>query len=260
MKPRAISRRIHIGGLPIDALTLDGAIDAIDELVSSGRGGAVFTPNVDHVVEYQDNPRFRAAYEAVSISLVDGAPVLWASRLLGEPLPEKVSGSDLLAPLMHHSAKRRWRVFLLGGGDGVAEMAKRSLEDSIPDVQVVGTLSPRIDMSKGSAVRAPIVETVARTAPHLVIVALGAPKQELFIHETREALRPAVLLGLGASLDFMAGTMRRAPVWMSRSGLEWLFRLSREPRRLWRRYLVRDPRFLLILARSVRGARDAEPR
>jgi N-acetylglucosaminyldiphosphoundecaprenol N-acetyl-beta-D-mannosaminyltransferase len=254
-EPQAPSRRVRVGGLPIDRLTLDGAIDAIEGLVSSGRGGAVFTPNVDHVVEYQDNARLREAYEAASLSLVDGVPVLWASHLLGEPLPEKVSGSDLVVPLLRQAAKLGWRVFLLGGGDGVAEMAKRSLEDSVPGIAVVGALSPRIDMRQESAVRAPIVEAIGRAAPHLVIVALGAPKQELFIHEARAALRPAVLLGLGASLDFIAGTVPRAPAWMSRSGLEWLFRLSREPRRLWRRYLVRDPRFLLILARSVRDAR-----
>jgi len=256
-KARAISLRVRIGGLPIDRLTLEGAIAAIDELVSSGRGGAVFTPNVDHVVEYQDNPRLREAYEAASLSLVDGIPVLWASHLLGEPLPEKVSGSDLVTPLLRHAAKQNWRVFLLGGGEGVAQMAKQSLEDSIPGIDVVGALSPRIDMREKSEVRAPIVEAVGRAAPHLVIVALGAPKQELFIHETREALRPAVLVGLGASLDFIAGTVPRAPAWMSRSGLEWLFRLAREPRRLWRRYLVRDPRFLLILARSL-GQRERE--
>jgi len=228
-KPRAHSLRVRIGGLPIDRLTLEGAVAAIDELVSSGRGGAVFTPNVDHVVEYQDNARLREAYEAASLSLVDGIPVLWASHLLGEPLPQKVSGSDLVMPLLRHAAKLGWRVFLLGGGDGVAQMAKRSLEDSIPGIDVVGALSPRIDMRQESAVRAPIVEAVGRAAPHVVIVALGAPKQELFIHETREALRPAVLLGLGASLDFIAGTVLRAPAWMSRSGLEWLFRLAREP-------------------------------
>jgi N-acetylglucosaminyldiphosphoundecaprenol N-acetyl-beta-D-mannosaminyltransferase len=113
-------------------------------------------------------------------------------------------------------------------------------------------------MRQERAARAPVVEAVGRAEPHLVIVALGAPKQELFIHETREALRPAVLLGLGASIDFIAGTVPRAPAWMSRSGLEWLFRLSREPRRLWRRYLVRDPRFLLILARSVRRRGEGE--
>jgi N-acetylglucosaminyldiphosphoundecaprenol N-acetyl-beta-D-mannosaminyltransferase len=254
-EPRAGSLRVRIGGLPIDRLTLGGAIDAIDELVSSGRGGAVFTPNVDHVVEYQDNERLRDAYEAASLSLVDGVPVLWASHLLGEPLPEKVSGSDLVMPLLRHAAKREWRVFLLGGGDGVAEMAKRSLENSIPGIDVVGALSPRIDMRQERAVRAPVVEAVGRAKPQVVIVALGAPKQELFIHESREALRPAVLFGLGASLDFIAGTVPRAPEWMSRSGLEWLFRLSREPRRLWRRYLVRDPKFLLILARSVRDTR-----
>lgn len=243
--------RVRIGGLPIDPVTLSEAIAAIDEAVVSGRGGAVFTPNVDHVVEYQDNAQLRAAYDAASLSLVDGMPVLWASRLLRKPLPEKVSGSDLILPLVRHAAARAWRVYLLGGGEGVAQLAARELERTLPGLQVVGAVAPMIDMRQPPSTRAPIVEAVKRASPHLVLVALGAPKQELFIHECRDELRPAVLLGIGASLDFVAGTVPRAPRWMSRSGLEWLYRLSREPRRLWRRYLVRDPRFLRILVETM---------
>ena len=249
----AASRRLRIGGVPIDPLTLAQAVDAVGDLVAAGKGGAVFTPNVDHVVEYAENPALREAYEAASLSLADGMPVLWAARLLGTPLPAKVSGSDLVMPLLERCAARGWRVFLLGGGDGVAEKAKAELARTLPALTVVGTLSPRVDMREPAAHRAEIVQAVHNAAPDVVVVGFGAPKQELFIHESREALAPAVLLGLGACIDFIAGTVPRAPKWMSNSGLEWAYRLSREPRRLWRRYLVRDPKFVRIVLRSARG-------
>ena len=210
-EPRASSLRVRIGGLPIDRLTLDGAIAAVDELVSSGRGGAVFTPNVDHVVEYQDNSRLREAYEAASLSLVDGVPVLWASHLLGAPLPEKVSGSDLVMPLLRHAAKRGWRVFLLGGAATAwqFEMAKGSLEEFDPGhTTSKSEHSPlRIDMrqegaARGAGRRAP--SRRSREARSLIVALRCAKSRKLFIHETREALRPAGLCsGLGASLDFI---------------------------------------------------------
>jgi N-acetylglucosaminyldiphosphoundecaprenol N-acetyl-beta-D-mannosaminyltransferase len=163
-----------------------------------------------------------------------------------------VSGSDLLMPLMKDAASRGWRVFLLGGGDGVAARAQSELERLLPGIRIVGALGPRVDMREPASRRDDVRDAVKRATPDIVVVGLGAPKQELFIHESRAALAPAVLLGLGASIDFLAGAVPRAPAWMSKSGLEWAYRLAREPRRLWRRYLVRDPKFLLILARTAK--------
>jgi N-acetylglucosaminyldiphosphoundecaprenol N-acetyl-beta-D-mannosaminyltransferase len=252
--------RVTLGGVPIDALRLGDAIAAIDGLVSARRGGAVFTPNVDHVVEFEKNADLRRAYASADLSLVDGMPVLWASRLAGRFLPEKVSGSDLIFPLLEHAAVRGWRVFLLGGGEGVAVLAASKLKERFPPIQIAGTLSPRIDMREPAERRRDVVETVKAARPDIVVVALGAPKQELWIEESRVELEPAVLLGLGASLDFVAGTLARAPAWMSRSGLEWLYRLGREPRRLWRRYLLRDPRFFIIVLKDVLAARRRQRR
>ena len=245
--------RIRIGRVPVDVLTFEGAIARICELVSSGRGGGVFTPNVDHVVMAEDDARFRDAYARVALSLADGMPVLWGARLLGTPLPAKISGSDLLAPLVGRAATLGLRVYLLGGADGVAIAAASKLRARHPGLVIAGTASPRVDMSAPPASRAALVKELKEAAPDLVLVAFGAPKQELFIDEIAHELRPAVLLGIGASLDFVAGTVRRAPAWMSRAGLEWAFRLGQEPRRLWRRYLVQDPRFLAILARQLRS-------
>ena len=248
------TERIRIGEVPIDVVDLEGALDVIDALISAGNGGTVFTPNVDHVVVAGENPRFRRAYQAASLSLVDGMPVFWASRLFGTPLPAKVSGSDLVRPLMQRAQAKNYRVFLLGADPGVADQAKAVLERELPGLQIVGVDSPRINVDN---VPDSLIDNVRAQAPHLVLVALGAPKQEIFSHEARERLKPAVLVGIGASLDFIAGVKQRAPEWVSKAGLEWLFRLAQEPGRLAKRYLLRDPQFVLILGRQLLNARRA---
>lgn len=246
--------RIEIGPLFVDSVTRGEALDRIDVLVRAGEGGAVFTPNVDHVVLARQDPRMRAAYARASLSLADGMPLVWASRWLRTPLPEKVSGSDLVLPLLERAALRGWRVYFLGGAAGVASLARDRALQRHPDLRVVGVDAPRVNIDESCERRDLVLDPIRAARPDLVLVAFGAPKQEIWIDQVRSALRPAVLLGVGASLDFLAGTVRRAPAWMSRSGLEWLYRLSREPRRLSRRYLLRDPKFLIIVA-EMRGWR-----
>jgi N-acetylglucosaminyldiphosphoundecaprenol N-acetyl-beta-D-mannosaminyltransferase len=230
---------------------LDEAIDAIDDLVVRGQGGMVFTPNVDHIVIAEEDARFRSAYEAVDLSLVDGVPVLWASRILGRALPEKVSGSDLVRPLAARAALRQWRVYFLGARAGVGARTKDILEQDYPGLRVVGTSAPDIDLNSSLDDYHHVLEEVHATQPHLLFLALGAPKQEVWAHRIRDLVRPAVILGVGAALDFIAGTVKRAPPWVSVTGFEWLYRLAHEPRRLWRRYLLRDPKFLSIVFREA---------
>jgi N-acetylglucosaminyldiphosphoundecaprenol N-acetyl-beta-D-mannosaminyltransferase len=253
----ASRRRVKLGQIWIDSLTFAGALDEIEALVARGQGGAVFTPNIDHVVMAESDEAFRLAYAGAELSLVDGKPLLWASRLLGWPLPEKISGADLVLPLMRRAAERKWRVYLLGGAPGVADSARELLRRD-HGVDVAGADSPQVG-ARGTF-EPQIVERVRAAAPHLLLVALGAPKQELFIHAAKAQLAPAVALGIGAGLDFIAGAVKRAPAWMSQAGLEWFYRLSREPRRLWRRYLVNDPKFLAVLARDLRVPKEARGR
>jgi len=251
--------RVRIGSLWIDALDFADALDEIAALVRSGSGGAIFTPNVDHVVMAERDARLRAAYDAASLALVDGMPVLWASRLLGTPLPEKVSGSDLVMPLARVAAAHGWRVYLLGGGPGTAAAAAEWLR-AFCGVHVVGHDDAVITLDGSGPGEDAVLQRIRRARPQLVLVALGSPKQELWIHRVRHHIRPAVAIGVGATLDFVAGRVRRAPPWMSRLGLEWLYRLAQEPRRLWRRYLVQDPAFLWILARTLLLARSRRTR
>jgi len=247
------SPRFRLGSVSIDRLSLAQALDAIEALVAAHAGGSVFTPNVDHVVLADENEAFRAAYAAASLSLVDGAPLLWASRLWSQGLPEKVSGSDLVWPLLQRAGQRGWRVFLTGAGPGVAQAAAERVEREL-SVHVVGTDSPRIALQPGSGDESEAAaERVATARADLVLVGFGAPKQEQWIHRFAPRLAPAVTFACGAGIDFLAGRVRRAPRWISRAGLEWAFRLAQEPRRLWRRYLVQDPKFLLILLRELRA-------
>jgi N-acetylglucosaminyldiphosphoundecaprenol N-acetyl-beta-D-mannosaminyltransferase len=243
-------RSVDFGPLRADAVTEAEALDIVEQLVRGGDGGAVFTPNVDHIVSAADNPRMRAAYSRVSLALPDGMPLIWAARLLGEALPEKVSGSDFVPLVLERAAERGWRVYFLGGNPGVAELARRKLNESLPRLQVVGVDAPKIDVND-SPRHEPIVARIRTARPDIVLVALGAPKQEIWIDLVRDQLRPTVMLAVGASLDFVAGTVPRAPRWISKVGAEWIFRLAREPRRLWRRYLLRDPKFVVIFGRMA---------
>jgi N-acetylglucosaminyldiphosphoundecaprenol N-acetyl-beta-D-mannosaminyltransferase len=243
--------RLSIGSVQVDAHTFASALDAIEALVVAGRGGAVFTPNVDHVVKAEHDAALREAYAAAELCLADGMPLVWASRLLAPRLPERVAGSDLVLPLLRRAASRGWGVYLLGGAPGSAELAAAAIAEST-GARIAGTDAPhvsleRMDEGEGAAALA----RVRAAHPQLLFVGLGAPKQELWIHRHRAELAPTVSLGVGAAIDFLAGRVPRAPRWMARTGLEWAYRLAREPRRLSRRYLVDDPEFLVILARAL---------
>ncbi|MFL5299950.1 MAG: WecB/TagA/CpsF family glycosyltransferase, partial [Anaeromyxobacteraceae bacterium] len=177
--------RLRLGGIEIDALGFAAALDAIEELVTRGRGGAVFTANVDHVVLAEEDAAFRDAYAAADLALADGMPIVWASRLLRVRVPERVAGSDLVLPLLNRAVERRWPVFLLGGAPGSAQaaaVAARAL-----GVEVCGAAAPRIpgDPAASDPEGEAALEEVRAARPALVLVGLGAPKQELWIHRHR---------------------------------------------------------------------------
>jgi N-acetylglucosaminyldiphosphoundecaprenol N-acetyl-beta-D-mannosaminyltransferase len=232
----------------IDVITMPETIDRILGWCDSPRENVcrfVVTPNVDHAVMYQSNEKLRAAYDASSLVLADGAPVVVASRLLRRALPERVPGSDLAPALFKRIAaakladanKRALRVFLLGAGPGVADRAAANIAARWPGVEVVGTLSPPLGFERDAAENERILAAVANSKPDVLLVGFGAPKQELWVHAHADKLHAKVALCIGATIDFLAGEKRRAPRWMRRVGLEWLHRLSTEPRRLAKRYL-----------------------
>lgn len=238
-------RRVRVGRLWIDCLTQQEALVAIHDLVACGDGGAVFTPNVDHIVAAERDAALRGAYRRSSLRLADGVPVVIGSRVLGTPIPEKLSGSDMMRPIAQLAAENRWRVYLLGGAPGAAERAARRMRSEW-GVDVVGVDDARIALHADPS-DLPVIARIRDAKPDLVLVGLGAPKQELWIDRVTRVLAPAVFIGVGASIEFVSGDLKRAPAWVSRIGFEWFYRLMQEPARLWRRYLINDPKFLCIL-------------
>ena len=236
-------------------MTQTEGLERLARLVAARRGGTVFTPNVDHVVLASEDDAFREAYADANLSLIDGMGLVWACRLLGHEIPEKVSGADMVRPLLARAAADGWRVYLFGGAPGVVERARALLSLELPTLNVVGAAAPRIDLASPVAARLEDVRRIRQARPDVVLVALGSPKGERWSQEMRSVLEPAVIVAVGAALDFIAGAQRRAPRWMSNSGLEWLYRLASDPRRLARRYLVRDPKFGPIFLRSLRERR-----
>lgn len=252
-----MNTRPHVGHVPFDPITRLAAIDAIDQLIDRRRGGYVVTPNIDHIVMAQQNEALRPVYKNASLSLADGQPVVWMARMLGTPVPERVSGSDLIEPLMALAAARRYPVFLFGAQPAVSETAALRLTMRHPGLAIVGRdTSMWMADDPTPPAESPIVRAIHASGARLVVLALGCPKQEMWMARHAAAIAPALAIGLGASLDFVAGAVSRAPGWMSAAGLEWAYRLAQEPRRLAYRYLVRDPLIVPILARQLAFRKD----
>ncbi|MDZ7630062.1 MAG: WecB/TagA/CpsF family glycosyltransferase [Gemmatimonadaceae bacterium] len=257
MTPAPVRHQVRFGRLWVDALAFDDAIEAVRQLVASRKGGAIFTPNVDHVVMADEHMGLRRAYRRAALSLADGMPLVWTSRILGLQIPEKLSGSDMIIPIIELAVRENWGVYLLGGmpgAPGAAELAAQRLVAEF-GVRIVGVDGAFVSMDGSSAEDAAVLARVKAAKPDIVFVALGAPKQELWISRSIEEIHPAVAIGCGASLDFISGRLNRAPRWMSNAGFEWAYRLAQDPARLWKRYLLRGPRFLGILLRTSKLSR-----
>src|SRR5262245_43908997 len=231
--------RVELFGVQIDPLRMDQAVAQIFAWVQApvGRCQFVVTPNVDHVVMLRQQDALRDAYRDAGMVLVDCAPVLWSSRLLRRPLPERVAVSDLVPALFAAATSpRRLSVYLLGAGPGVAERASGNIRRQWPEVQVVGTYSPPLGFERDELENETILARIAAARPDVLVVGLGAPKQELWVHRHRNRLAAKVALCVGATIDFLAGERSRAPDWMRDAGLEWVYRVASEPRRLAARY------------------------
>ncbi len=239
-------------GIAIADVSLGELFGIVDQRIEAGASGYIVTPNIDHICVLRQNTQLRRAYEDAFLALPDGMAVMWAARLLGRPLRQKLSGSDLVPWLAEHASKQGHRVFFFGAAPGVAEEAARKLEARFPELEVAGAYSPPLGFEQDPALNKAAIERVRKAQPDICFIALGSPKQEIWMHEHYSALDVPVCLGIGAAIDFAAGKVRRAPVILQRSGLEWLWRLCQEPRRLWRRYLVQDLRFIPIFLREFR--------
>ncbi|MFB9964736.1 WecB/TagA/CpsF family glycosyltransferase [Sinosporangium siamense] len=233
-------RRVAVAGLWVDALTERQVVARVMEALEAGRGGHIVTPNVDICRAAARDTGAREVVASADVVVADGMPLVWASKLLGTPLPERVTGADLLWSLSEAAAAHGMPVYLLGGPEGVAARAAEVLRERVPGVRVAGVAAPPYGFERSAGGVAEVREALTAAGPRVVFVGLGFPKQDRLIAELRPHMPGVWFMGCGAAITFAAGVVRRAPEWMRRAGLEWLFRLLSEPGRLARRYLVDD--------------------
>ncbi|GGM42339.1 hypothetical protein GCM10011608_28760 [Micromonospora sonchi] len=215
--------------------------------MTAGRGGQIVTPNVDILRRARRDQEARAHVESASVVVADGKPLIWASQIAGNPLPARVPGADLIWSLSAAMAEQDRSVYLFGGAPGTASRAEQAMRARFPGLRIAGHLSPPFGFDARPDQFEAACATVTATAPDVVYVGFGFPKQERVIARLRARLPGTWFLGCGAAIGFVAGIHRRAPLWMQRSGLEWAHRLANEPARLARRYLVHDLPFALEL-------------
>jgi N-acetylglucosaminyldiphosphoundecaprenol N-acetyl-beta-D-mannosaminyltransferase len=216
---------------------MDEALDRIAARAASGAGGFVLTPNVDHIAIARRSPALAEAYQRCFLSLADGMPLVLLSRLLRLPLRQKVSGSDLFEPLMARCARDGLPVFFLGATPEACAAATRKLEAAHPAIRVAGGDASHFDLDGDPAHAAAVLRRARESGARVILVCLPAAKQ-VMLARFEDEYRPAVGIGVGSSLAFYVGEVKRAPAWMSAAGLEWVYRIAAEPRRLWRRYLL----------------------
>jgi N-acetylglucosaminyldiphosphoundecaprenol N-acetyl-beta-D-mannosaminyltransferase len=257
-------QRVTLLGLPLDRVSEDEVIDRVLEGVRTGRGGWICPVNLDVLRKVTRDAALRQLVERAELVTADGMPLVWASKIQGQPLPERVAGSSLVMTLPAAAVGTNTSFFLLGGDPGVAESAAQRLVGDHAGLRLAGTYCPPVGFDRDPAELARIEAAIDAAKPNVVFVALGFPKQDRLIDSLRGA-RPSVwFLSCGISLSFVSGDVQRAPVWLQRLGLEWLHRLAQEPRRLARRYLVEGFPFMARLVLSaVRGrfrAQDPDAR
>ncbi|HLG71622.1 MAG TPA: WecB/TagA/CpsF family glycosyltransferase [Chloroflexota bacterium] len=232
---------VHFLGIRVDDVTIDDAVERIARYVEERRPRQVATVNPEFVMAAQRRPDFKAVLDATDLCVPDGVGLTWGSRLIRQPLRGRVPGVDLTWRLAEVAARRGWRLFLLGGFDGVGQRTADRLCARHPNLQIAGTY-------EGSPQDPVAPERVREAAPDLLLVAFGAPAQDLWIAAHKGELRVPVSIGVGGTFDFIAGRAKRAPSWLRRIGLEWLHRLVHEPWR-WRRMLAL-PKFAILVLRQ----------
>ncbi|MCS7283329.1 MAG: WecB/TagA/CpsF family glycosyltransferase [Anaerolineae bacterium] len=244
----SIPPALRILGVPIHDVTLDEAVEWAARWIAEGGPHQVATVNPEFVMAARRLPSFRAVLERADLCLPDGVGITLAARYLGRPLRERVAGVDLVEALAARAAQEGWRLFLLGAAPGVAERAAANLTARFPDLTICGTYAG----SPSPEEEADIVRRIQEASPHILFVAYGAPAQDLWIARNLAPTGASVGIGVGGALDYLAGVVPRAPRWMRRAGLEWLYRLLRQPWR-WRRQRVLPLFvFLVLLSRFSR--------
>lgn len=241
-------QRVDILGVGVSAIDMGMAVDEIGRSIDKSERSYVCVTGVHGVMELQRDPELKAIHNGSGLTTPDGMPLVWLGRHAGAGHMRRVYGPDLMLALCEVAAARGWTSYFYGGKDGTAEILAARLQARFPGLQVVGTYAPPF-RPLTSQEDDEVVEVINAARPDLVWVGLSTPKQERWMAAHRARLTAPALLGVGAAFDIHAGQLRQAPPWMQRRGLEWLYRLYREPARLWRRYGSMIPRFIVAIVR-----------
>lgn len=228
--------RIKFLNTNIDNLTMQEALVKADQLIIKGECSYVVTPNLDHIVTLETDQEFAEVYSQADLILADGKPLLWISKLLKTPIKEKISGSDFFPRLCQMCADKGYSIYILGAAEGVAERAAENLCKKYKGLNIVGTYSPPLGFENNERELKTITEMVRKVKPDVLAVSLGSPKGEKYIYRNLKENGVPLSISIGATIDFEAGNIKRAPKWMAEHGLEWLYRITQDPKRLAKRY------------------------
>jgi N-acetylglucosaminyldiphosphoundecaprenol N-acetyl-beta-D-mannosaminyltransferase len=250
----ALTARLDFLGAPLDPVSMDEALSLVDDAIESRTRIQQASLNAAKVVRLQNDAVLREAMASCDLVTADGQAVVWAARLLGHAVPERVAGIDLMNSLLAMAARRGHGVYLLGARPDVVEQAAGEIRRRHPGIRIVGTHHGYFDPSEEPA----IVADIAATTPDMLFIALETPQKELFLGRHRGKLSVPFAMGVGGAFDVLAGRRKRSPRLVQRLGFEWLFRLVQEPRRLAGRYMVGNSRFLVLVARELTTRRVSD--
>ena len=231
----------------VNNLSMKDCLEAIDSLVSQDKKSYIVAVNVDVIVKIEDDPYLKKIIDNAELVLVDGKPLQWIAKYQGNPIKEKISGSDLVPLLLKQASDKGQSVFIIGGKDGIAQKAKSNIEKSNPKIKIVGTYAPPLGFEKDQKELDKINVMISDCHPDILIACFGCPKQEKWIYENYLKYEAKLSVCAGATVDFLAGNVKRAPKWISNIGFEWFYRFLQEPKRLFRRYFVDDVRILKLV-------------
>lgn len=231
----------------VNNVDMDEAIQAIEDMIASGKKNYIVAINVDVVIKIENDSYLKKITDAADMVLVDGKPLEWIAKWHKRPIKAKISGSDLVPILCKRAAEKGYSIFIIGGKDGIAEKAKQNLERDLPGIKIVGTYAPPFGFEKEEKELNKINEMISDVHPDILIACFGCPKQEKWIYENYQKYDAAVSVCAGATVDFLAGNVTRAPKWMSDHGLEWFYRFLQEPKRMFKRYFIDDMKILRLV-------------
>lgn len=238
---------VSLARVPIDVVDLAATLARIDAFIDSRAPHYNVAINAAKVVDCQDDAALRAAVHGAHLRTADGQAVVWAARLLGRPLPERLAGADLMEILLAHAARKAYAVYLLGARPEIVDACVARIRREHPALRIVGHRDGYFTRDQEPEV----IAAIRAARPDILFLGFGTPAKEYFMHRHHQALEVPFVMGVGGTFDVFAGAVRRAPAWMQRGGLEWAYRLAQEPRRMWRRYLVGNARFLALVAREL---------